>query len=147
RGASHLGIDRVRTLTSRGVLLDVARAKQLARLEPGYAVTPDDLDAAADLARTKVEPGDVVLVRTGHVQLLREGRRREYGSPSPGPSMACALWFHDRDVAAVATDTLTFEVYPHERDDVTFPVHLLHLVEMGMTQGQNFDLEDLAADC
>jgi hypothetical protein len=26
-------------------------------------------------------------------------------------------------------------------------VHLLHLVEMGMTQGQNFDLEALAADC
>ena len=27
------------------------------------------------------------------------------------------------------------------------PVHLLHLVEMGMTQGQNWNLEDLAADC
>jgi hypothetical protein len=28
-----------------------------------------------------------------------------------------------------------------------FPVHMLHLVEMGMPQGQNFDLEALAADC
>ena len=28
-----------------------------------------------------------------------------------------------------------------------FPVHLLHLVEMGLTQGQNFDLEELASDC
>ena len=27
------------------------------------------------------------------------------------------------------------------------PVHLLHLVEMGLTQGQNFDLEALAAAC
>jgi hypothetical protein len=26
-------------------------------------------------------------------------------------------------------------------------VHLLHIVEMGLTQGQNFDLEELAADC
>ena len=26
-------------------------------------------------------------------------------------------------------------------------LRLLHLVEMGMTQGQNFDLEALAADC
>jgi hypothetical protein len=26
-------------------------------------------------------------------------------------------------------------------------VHLLHLVEMGLTQGQNFDLEALADDC
>ena len=27
------------------------------------------------------------------------------------------------------------------------PVHLLHLVEMGMTQGQNWDLDALAEDC
>ena len=27
------------------------------------------------------------------------------------------------------------------------PVHLLHLVEMGMTQGQNFDLEGLSVAC
>jgi hypothetical protein len=26
-------------------------------------------------------------------------------------------------------------------------VHALHLVEMGMTQGQNWNLEELAADC
>ena len=27
------------------------------------------------------------------------------------------------------------------------PVHLLHLVDMGMTQGQNWYLEDLSGDC
>jgi hypothetical protein len=26
-------------------------------------------------------------------------------------------------------------------------VHLLHLVDMGMTQGQNWNLEELAKDC
>ena len=61
--------------------------------------------------------------------------------------MAAALWFRERDVAAAATDNLTFEVYPGERDDVFLPLHLLHLVEMGLTQGQNFDLEDLATAC
>jgi hypothetical protein len=50
-------------------------------------------------------------------------------------------------VAAVATDTLAFEVFPGERDDVLLPVHMLHLVDMGLTQGQNFVLDDLAADC
>ena len=34
-----------------------------------------------------------------------------------------------------------------EREDVLFPVHLLHLRDMGLTQGQNFDLEALSADC
>jgi kynurenine formamidase len=147
KGAAHLGIDRVRTLVSRGVLLDVARAKGLDRLEPGSAVSPDDLDAAEELGRVKVESGDVVLVRTGHIRLFLEGRKKEYGVPSPGLSMACALWFHERDVAAVATDNMTFEVFPPEYKGSPFPVHLLHLVEMGMTQGQNFDLEALAEDC
>jgi hypothetical protein len=54
---------------------------------------------------------------------------------------------HERDVAAAATDTMPFEVFPCERDDCLLPVHLLDLVEMGLTQGQNFDLEALAADC
>jgi hypothetical protein len=38
-------------------------------------------------------------------------------------------------------------VFPRELKDTYLPVHLLHLVEMGMTQGQNFNLEELAADC
>ena len=57
--------------------------------------------------------------------------------------MATAVWFHDHDVAAVATDTLVLEVYPCESEDLYLPVHLLHLVEMGMTQGQNWFLDEL----
>src|SRR5919109_1311202 len=82
RGAVRLGIDRVGTIAGRAVLLDVARAKDVERLDPGYGVTPDDLDAAVRVAGTDVGAGDVVLVRTGHIQLLHEGRRREYGRPS-----------------------------------------------------------------
>ncbi|MGZ4143366.1 MAG: cyclase family protein, partial [Actinomycetota bacterium] len=72
---------------------------------------------------------------------------KAYTNPSPGLTMATSLWFHERDVAAVATDSLTFEVFPSERTDALLPVHLLNLTEMGLTQGQNFDLEELAADC
>ncbi|HLW18483.1 MAG TPA: cyclase family protein, partial [Actinomycetota bacterium] len=45
-GAAHCGIDKVGTLASRGVLLDVARARDVSYLEGGYAITPADLDAA-----------------------------------------------------------------------------------------------------
>jgi kynurenine formamidase len=61
--------------------------------------------------------------------------------------MACAEWFHQHDLAAVATDTIAFEVWPLERKGLVFPLHLLDLVEMGMLQGQNFHLEALAEDC
>jgi kynurenine formamidase len=148
-GAKELGIEHVRSLTSRGVLLDVARALGVDRLAPGYGVTADDLDAAADLAGVRLEAGDVVLVRTGNAQLYRERNRTEYTSSpqQPGLTTSCCRWFKRHDIAAVATDTLVFEVYPGEDPAALFPVHLLHLVDMGLTQGQNFDLEDLAADC
>ena len=143
-GASRCSSDRVRSLVSRGVLIDVARAKGVDRLDGGYAITSADLD---DAARVDVEAGDVVLIRTGHIQLLADGDKRSYGRSAAGPGMDAVRWFRRHDVAAVATDTMSFEVFPCERDDLFFPVHLLDLVEMGMIQGQNFDLEALAVDC
>ena len=50
-------------------------------------------------------------------------------APAAGPSLQTVEWFHDHDIAAVATDNLTFEVYPSEREDALLPVHLLHLVD------------------
>ncbi len=148
-GASKCGIHLLKTVISRGVLLDVARARGLSVLHPGHAITADDLDAACALGDVTVEPGDIVLVRTGQMTHLRAPNRDliAYTWPSPGLTIETAEWFHRRDVAAVATDTLVFEVYPCQYDDIYLPVHLLHLVEMGMTQGQNWVLDDLADDC
>ncbi|AGF64162.1 hypothetical protein SHJGH_4498 [Streptomyces hygroscopicus subsp. jinggangensis TL01] len=89
----------------------------------------------------------VVLVRTGQVRVYLAGDKHGYGHPSPGLSVRCPEWFHARDVAAVANDTLTFEVFPPEIEDLWLPVHALHLVEMGMLQGRNWNLEELSTAC
>jgi kynurenine formamidase len=148
-GADRCGIHQLETVIGRGILLDVARAKGLDLLEPGYAITPDDLTAACALGGLSPEPGDIVLVRTGQMAHLAADARDlvAYTWPSPGLTIETAEWFHTHDTAAVATDTLVFEVYPCQYDDIYLPVHLLHLVEMGMTQGQNWVLDALAADC
>lgn len=146
-GAARMGIDKIKTIIGRGVLLDVAKAKGVDRVDGGYALTGADLDAAAEMGKIKVQSGDIVLIRTGHMQWFHEGDREKYGVPAPGPSLQTVEWFHAHDVAAVATDNITFEVYPSEREDAMLPVHLLHLVDMGMTQGQNWNLEELAKDC
>ncbi len=158
-GAGKLGIHLVKSLVSRGVLLDVARARGEEILPPGHPISPEDLDAACALEGMTIETGDVVLVRTGQMaHLALPGRPGLAGAepvrdlvaytwPSPGLTMGTAEWFHARDVAAVATDTFVLEVYPCESEDLYLPVHLLHLVEMGMTQGQNFFLDELADAC
>jgi kynurenine formamidase len=146
-GAKHLGADRIGPVVSRGVLLDVARARGVDRLDGGVALTADDLEQAEQLADVRVGEGDIVLVRTGQMQLLHAGDKMAYAISTAGPSMQTVRWFHERAVAAVATDNLSFEVFPGEVDGLLLPVHMLHVVEMGLLQGQNFDLEALAADC
>ena len=158
-GTTKLGIHLIGSLVSRGLLLDVARAKGLEVLDAGYPITPADLDAACELGNLTVEPGDVLLVRTGQAaHLALPGRpglagappKRDliaYTWPTPGLTLATTEWFHAKDVAAVATDTMVLEVYPCEDKNLYLPVHLIHLVEMGMTQGQNWFLDELADAC
>jgi kynurenine formamidase len=146
-GAARCGIGNVARLVSRGVLLDVARAKGVERLDVPYAITGEDLDAACESGKLTCGPGDVVLVRTGMMQLLKAGDKQGYHGGT-GPSFWSVEWFRDHDVAAVATDNITFEYLDMDKHpDLLLVVHLLHLVEMGLTQGQNFDLEALADDC
>ena len=72
----------MKPLLGRGVLLDVAGLKGVAQLPQNYAITADDLVAAARAAAVTVQPGDVLLVRTGYATLvdrrgdLSERRRR-----------------------------------------------------------------------
>ncbi|WP_434591054.1 cyclase family protein [Streptomyces sp. A5-4] len=145
--ARFSGIEKARHIVSRGVLLDVARAKGVDRLAGDHAVTPEDLEAAEELAGTRVGGGDIVLVRTGQIQIYLAGDKHGYAYPSPGLSLRTPEWFHARDVAAVANDTLTFEIFPPEVENLWLPVHALDLVELGMLQGQNWNLEELSTAC
>jgi kynurenine formamidase len=146
-GATQLGMEHFGPVATRGVLLDIARLHGVDHFDDNYAITGDDLDRACAAAGVAVEPGDALLVRTGHMHFLRAGDRRRYSVPSPGLSTQSIEWLREHDVAAVATDTMTFEVYPCERREMFMPVHMIHLRDMGLVQGQNWHLDDLAADC
>ncbi|HEY4376645.1 MAG TPA: cyclase family protein [Acidimicrobiales bacterium] len=145
-GAHRLGIEHVGPFTTRGVLLDIARLKGVDHFDDGYPITGDDLDEAASQAGLAVEPGDAILVRTGQMHHLPADRQR-YANPSPGLSTKSIEWIRDHDVAAVATDTLVFEVWPGEERRVLLPVHMIHLRDIGLLQGQNWYLDELAAHC
>jgi kynurenine formamidase len=148
-GAARNGIDKVGPgIVSRGVLLDLARAVGVARLAPGTAIQPADLDAAARTQGVSVEPGDVLLIRTGHLSVFKtDGDRVGYMRMMPGLGIACAEWLHARAIAAVASDTSSVEVIPFEDPKTPLPLHLVCLRDMGLTLGEMFDLDALADDC
>lgn len=146
-GASKLGIEAYGPVASRGVLLDIARLHGVTHFDDNHPITGDELDAAAAAADITVEPGDIVLVRTGHLHFLRIGEKDRYRMTCPGLSTASIEWFFDHDVAAVATDTFVLECFPGEDPGQLLPVHMIQLRDMGLAQGQLWNLDELAAAC
>jgi kynurenine formamidase len=149
-GAKKNGIHKMaHHIVTRGVLLDIPRVKGLEWLEPGYPITAKDLDAAVAAHRVTVGTGDALLVRTGHIAMCRkQGGWGDYaGGDAPGLSFYSAGWVHERQIAAVATDTWGMEVRPNEIPDSYQPLHQVFIPNMGLLVGEIFDLEALAADC
>jgi kynurenine formamidase len=148
RGAARCGIHRVTHVVSRAVLLDVARVLGHEVLPPRHLIRQADLDAALALTGLALEPGDIVLVRTGQMTYFKARDREGYLlGDQPGLTTDTIRWFRRHDVAALAIDTLAMEVHPGEDPAVLFPVHAIQLRDVGLLQGQNWDLEDLADHC
>jgi kynurenine formamidase len=146
-GAARCGIDKVdvKGITSRGVLLDIARARNVEQIDPTLpAILPDELDAVARAQRVSIGPGDILLVRTGWWKQFR--RSRDRGLEWNGLSWRCAEWLHDLSVAAVAADNVAVEGGQQDID-LQLAFHMLCLRDMGMMLGEIWDLEALADDC
>ena len=155
-GAITCGVEKVPEIVTRGVLLDVAQVHGVAGLDevdPGYAITGADLDAAAELAGVTVVTGDAVLVRTGDMRHFLAGDRDRYALGDqyrfPGLSIHSIEWMRSHDVSAAFVDTYPYESFPPASPDWsdTLAVHMLHLRDIGLIQGQNWNFEALAADC
>ena len=153
RGATWCGAERLPRIATRGILVDIPRLLGLDRVEPGHAVTADQLDAALASAGLTVESGDVICVRTGDITWYHEGDRRRYAVgvdwKTVGLGTSCIEWFWEREVAGAFVDTYSYEVMPPETGnwDDLLVVHMLQLRDMGLIQGQNWDFEQLAAVC
>src|SRR6185436_875462 len=148
-GAARNAIDKIGNgIVSRGVLLDLARAAGVERLTPGHAITPAELEAAERKQGIRVESGDVLLIRTGHLRVFTvDGNRERYMRQMPGLGIDAVPWLHQREVAAMATDTNAVEVIPFEDPAMLLPVHLLCIRDMGLTLGEMFVLDELAEAC
>lgn len=146
-GATKLGIETAGEIVSRGVLLDVARHEGVDVLPGRFPVTRAVLEAVEKAQGSPVEPGDIVLIRTGQASFFLQGDVPRYRRPLAACAHDAALYFHEREVAAAAIDNAPFELIPGSFGDVVLPLHVLNLVYVGLFQGENFVLEDLAAAC
>jgi len=131
----------------RGLLLDVPAALGAPTCEPGYEITPADLDAALELTGVTPEPGDVLLVRSGW------GARWDEGAPYigqttgvPGVATDGARWLAAHRPRAVGADSIAFERLEAGKGHAYLPAHRVLLVETGINIIETMNLEDIARD-
>ena len=149
-GCNKCGIENTKEqMIGRGILLDVARYLGCDAMEAGQGITGADLDKCAETFNVEIKPGDFVMVRTGFLgKHMKSGVWGKYaGGDSPGLEFETLSWLHEKEVAAIATDTWGVEVRPNRSDEYLQPWHWLAVPILGITMGENFYLDKLADAC
>ncbi len=145
RGFKRHGVEEIPPILAPGILLDVAASKGSESLEPGYAVTDEDLQVCCERQGVSVEPGDVALVRTGNARYYWEAPDRYLAGP--GMASSASYWLAEKKVFAVGADNMAWDV-PGLRDPelgCLMPGHLILLARRGIYIIENLALEELAA--
>src|SRR5688500_19857995 len=111
-GLRQLGIEHLKPILTRGVLIDLPAYKNVQRLEGGYEVTLADVRGALQrqgIAEGSIQPGDAVLFRYGWAQLWTTPAAY-MGAALPGIGVEVARWLVERKVTVTGGDPSTDEI-------------------------------------
>ncbi len=136
-------------IVGRGVLIDIPRFRRVKWLEPGEAVTREELEDCERAQDVRLRQGDILVFRTGHHR-----RRLELGpwnngydgEGKAGLAVSAITLLHERKVAAFFPDG-DGETVPSNVEGVAYPIHTLQIAAMGMICADSLQLEDVSYLC
>lgn len=133
-------------ISTRGVLLDIARLKGVDWMEPGEGISVADLEAAEAAQGVTVRSGDILLIRTG-----RDSRREAEGAWPPFDGLAGLLmetlpWIRKREVAILGCDGVS-DMIPSNVEGSPLPIHHIIITYMGVHLIDNARLGPLGEAC
>lgn len=153
--ANALGIENMASkgMQGRGVLVDLAHIYGTEFRDIGY----DALMQAMDATGAEVEPGDMLLLRTGFAELVLSMNRNpdeavlhHSCSALDGRDDKLLQWITDSRIAALVADNYAVERYParpapaHAEHYPLLPLHHHCLFKLGLPLGELWYLHDLA---
>ena len=143
-GFTKFGMDKIGTLMTRGVMLDIAGLKNVDMLPDTYEVTVEDLEGAMQKQNIKIQPGDAVLIHTGWGKLYGKDNPR-YVRTAPGLGIKAAEYLAKLDPMLLGADNWPVEVAPNPDPKLSLPVHQVALVVYGIHLLENMKLDEMAA--
>jgi kynurenine formamidase len=146
RGWTKSGVDKYPPIVARGVLIDVAKSKNVTYLPNSYSITTADLQEALKKQGTTLRPGDVVLTRTGLMTLWPDPAKYRLLDQA-GLGLEAAKWLVESQQAMLlGADTFGVESFPSKDPENFVPVHTYLLTERGVSMIEALWLEDMAKD-
>ena len=144
-GLAKLGVEKVKPLVTRGILIDVTKLK--GDMNAGDEIGIEDVKAALaaqGMSENDIKAGDAVLFRTnwGRHWIVDNAT---FNKGAPGIGLEVAGWLVDKNVALVGADTWPVEVVPNPDPKLAFAVHQKLLTENGIFLHENLNLEELSS--
>lgn len=136
-------------IVGRGVLIDVPRYREVKWLEPGEAVSRQEIEAIEAAEGVHLAEGDIMVFRTGHHRRRLELGAWDVGYTGQGragldPYSLTLL--HERKIAVFLPDG-DGEVVPGPMEEIQYPIHPLQVTAMGMVVADSLQFEELAQVC
>ena len=144
-GAKHCGIDKLLHLVGRGVLIDLCAHRGLDHLPLGEVITGQHIEDCAKAQGTELREGDILLFRTGWMDVFRKEGAAPFFKGEPGLGLDAAEWIGRKGFAAVGADNWGVEAIPVE-GSIPAPVHRRLIRDFGVYLMELFDLDGLATD-
>jgi kynurenine formamidase len=146
-GLREIGIEQIKPIITRGILIDIAGYKGVPVLPPTYEVTLADVRGALArqrLTEADIQPGDAILFAYGWAAHWRDPK--VYSATQPGIGLEVARWVVERKAAMVGSDSPGLEVTPNPDPDLAYPAHQELITRNGIWNLENLHFEELTAE-
>ncbi len=145
-GLRKLGIENIKPIFTKGILIDIAGYKGVSTLPNSYEVTVEDVTGALarqGITEESIQDGDALFFNYGWSAHWSDPAK--YNSPAPGIGPAVAKWVVARNPSMVGSDQAGTEVVL-PGSDISNPVHQELITKNGIWNLENLHFEELIAD-
>jgi kynurenine formamidase len=146
-GLQRLGIENIKPIFTRGILIDIAGVKNVEALEHSYEVSVADVRAALKrqgMTEKDIQPGDALFFRYGWSTHWDDAET--FNTNPPGIGLEVADWIVERQPSMIGSDQWCTEVIPNPDPTQAFPVHQELITKNGIWNLENMVYDDLVAD-
>ena len=153
-GLEALGVEHVKPIVTRGILIDIAGYKGVEVLGSRYEVTMADVRGALmkqGMNENTIEPGDAILFNYGWAMYWNNSAKYNdarffvgENQGSPGIGVEVARWAVQKKASMVGADSCCVTIQPPAKPDDGNVHHELLFGGVGMLE--NMDLRELARD-